>query len=87
MNETADMMRRLEALRKKLDDAKADYNRLSGELAGHKNRLAELEEKCKADFDCALDELPGVAADMKAEAERLLLEAEKVLAPDNQGVN
>jgi len=78
-------MKKLESLRAELDAKKAEWNRLNGELSGHKSRLEELEKKCREDFDCSPDELPGVVEAMNNEAARLLVEAEAALKP--QGVS
>ena len=52
---------------------------MTGELDSHKKRLAELETKCKSEFDCTIEELPDIAEGLKAEAQKFIVEAENIL--------
>jgi len=52
---------------------------LTGELDSHKKRLAELENKCKSEFDCTIEELPGIAENLKAQAQEYIAQAETIL--------
>jgi len=52
---------------------------LTGELDSHKKRLSELEKKCKAEFDCKIDELPAIITSFETEAQRTKEEAEVIL--------
>jgi len=72
-------MRRLQDARKKAEDVSRRRQRISGELDGHLKRLAELEKKCRDDYGCEVGELPGLSAKLEKEAERAIIEAERLL--------
>jgi predicted RNase H-like HicB family nuclease len=50
-----------------------------GEQGALQNQLKELEAKCKADFDCKIEDLPGFISQLKSEAEAALANAEVIL--------
>ena len=79
MSELDTKMRRLQDARKKAEDVSRRRQRISGELDGHLKRLAELEEKCRDDYGCEVGELPGLSAKLEKEAERAIIEAERLL--------
>jgi DNA repair ATPase RecN len=72
-------MRRLQDARKKAEDVSRRRQRIAGELDGHLKRLAELEKKCRDDYGCEVAELPGLSAKLEKEAERAIVEAERLL--------
>jgi hypothetical protein len=41
--------------------------------------LAELESKCKGEFDCTIEELPGIAENLKTQAQEYIAQAETIL--------
>jgi DNA repair ATPase RecN len=79
MSELDTKMRRLQDARKKAEDVSKRRQRIAGELDGHLKRLAELEKKCRDDYGCEVAELPGLSAKLEKEAERAIIEAERLL--------
>jgi DNA repair ATPase RecN len=79
MSELDTKMRRLQDARKKAEDVSKRRQRIAGELDGHLKRLAELEKKCRDDYGCEVAELPGLSAKLEKEAERAIVEAERLL--------
>jgi hypothetical protein len=79
MSELDTKMRRLQDARKKAEDVSRRRQRISGELDGHLKRLSELEKKCRDDYGCEVGELPGLSAKLEKEAERAIIEAERLL--------
>ena len=74
-----DQVRRLAEARARVDVLTKERSRIAGELGAVQKRLGELEAKCKADFDCSVEELPDLVSRMEAEAEQALAQAEGVL--------
>ena len=79
MDNVQEQMERLNQVRKKAEEVDREKSRISGELGSHKKRQEELSEKCKKDFDCKVDELPGLVKDLEEQAEKSLEQAEIVL--------
>jgi len=48
-------------------------------LGALQNQQKELEAKCRADFDCAIADLPGFITQLRAESETALINAEVIL--------
>jgi len=74
-----EQVRRLGEARAKVEALTKERSRLAGELGAVQKRLAELEAKCKAEFECSVEELPALVEQMKAEAEEALVKAEDIL--------
>ena len=79
MAEVQEQMDRLNAVRRKAEEVDREKSRISGELTTHKKRQEELAQKCKAEFECEVDELPKLASELREHAEDSLKEAEVVL--------
>jgi hypothetical protein len=46
-----------------------------------------LEKKCKGEFDCTIEELPGIAENLKAQAHEYIAQAEAILGlKESEGV-
>lgn len=55
-----EIMVKMEQIKKRLETVKTEKSRLDGEIAAKEQQLKELEEKCKEEFDCDLESLPGL---------------------------
>ena len=80
-----EQVKKLNELRSKTEELSREKSRLTGELDSHKKRLAELEKKCKAEFDCTIEELPNVAAGLESQAAEFIAEAEAILGLRESG--
>lgn len=76
VNDSQDLMRRLEAARATHDELSKESSRIAGELDALKKRCAELEKRCKDEFGCSSAELPGVVKQMREVAEAAVVNAE-----------
>ena len=74
-----EQMKRLNTVRKRVDEVKADKQRLEGRIESQKKSLSDLDVKCKEQFGCAIDELEPLAKQLEEEAEALLKSAEETL--------
>jgi predicted nuclease with TOPRIM domain len=74
-----DQVRRLGEARARVDELTKERSRIAGELGAVQKRLEELEKKCQAEFECKVDELPALVAQMEDEAEKALSQAEQIL--------
>jgi len=75
-SDSQDLMRRLEAARATHDELSKESSRIAGELDALKKRCAELEKRCKDEFECSAAELPGVVRQMREVAEAAVTNAE-----------
>ena len=80
-----EQVRKLNELRTKAEELSREKSRLTGELDSHKKRLAELESKCKSEFDCTIEELPGIAENLKTQAQEYIAQAEVILGLKESG--
>ena len=72
-------LKRLNDARKKVDDFKAERQRLEGKIEAQKKVIAELEKKSQEQFGCGTAELDALATELETEAEKLLADVEKTL--------
>lgn len=77
--ESNEQVKRLEAVRAKAESLSKEKSRLTGELDSQKKRLAEIEKKCKDEFDCEIDALPALITELESESEKSLAESEVIL--------
>ena len=74
-----DQVQRLQKARELAEGLSREKSRLTGEQGALQNQLKDLEAKCKADFDCTIDDLPGFISQLKSEAETAIINAEVIL--------
>jgi DNA repair ATPase RecN len=74
-----DKIERLEKVRAAIDDAAQRKTRLEGQMDGHKKRLSELEEKCRKDYGCEVEDLPDLIEKLETEADEAIANAEELL--------
>jgi len=79
MPEVQEQMERLNTVRKRAEEVDREKSRIAGELGTHKKRQGELQDKCKEEFDCKVEELPSLVKDLNEQAEKSLQQAEVVL--------
>ena len=72
-------IQRLQKARDKAEELSREKSRLTGEQGALQNQLKELETKCKKDFDCTIDDLPGFISQLKSEAETAIINVEVIL--------
>ena len=80
-NSLDDKLKRLQEARKKADEFSQQKQRVTGELDGHKKRLAEVEKKCVDEYGCEVKELPNLIKQLEEEADKSISEAERILNP------
>ena len=73
-------LERLKVVRDAAAEIGRKRERITGELAAGKKRAAELEQEAEDQFKCKPDGLRNLAADMTAEADKALTNAEAILA-------
>lgn len=79
MPEADDTMNRLNRARTVLDKMSQDQSRLTGEKNTHEKILAELEKRCKDEFQCGIDQMPELIAGFDEQAVKSLDTLEIVL--------
>ena len=72
-------VQRLQKARERAEELSREKSRLTGEQGALQNQIKDLETKCKTDFDCSIDDLPGFIAQLKTEAETAIVNAEVIL--------
>jgi predicted RNase H-like nuclease (RuvC/YqgF family) len=72
-------LKRLNDARSKVDNLKAERQKLEGKIEAQKKVMAELEKKSQEQFGCGVDDLENLATSLEAEAEKLLKDVEKIL--------
>ena len=72
-------MQRLQKARERAEELSREKSRLTGEQGALQNQIKDLETRCKSDFDCSIDDLPGFIAQLKSEAETAIVNAEVIL--------
>ena len=75
-----DKMQRLEVARKKAQEIARRKERLAGELDAKRKSVKALEDKAREEFDCTVEEIPGLVIKLNEEAESALAKAEALLA-------
>lgn len=61
------LIEEVEALRSQRREMDGELSRIGGRLEGVQEELTALEERCKAEFGCTVDELPALVSKQEAE--------------------
>jgi len=67
-NDVQSQVEELNALREKAEELAREKSRIMGELNTVKKRLEELQQRCKTDFECEIEELPSLIMSLENES-------------------
>jgi predicted nuclease with TOPRIM domain len=74
-----ELIDKLAKCREKLQEIETQKSRIEGQLESARQRMAELEAKCRDELKVEIAELPGYIARLEAESREKLNEAESLL--------
>jgi hypothetical protein len=78
-------VKRMNAIREKIEEVKAERVRLREQKQIHERRCAEIEQKCKDEFGIAITAVPEDSAKLRREARQKIEEAEIHLGIRGEG--
>ena len=70
---------KLNALMDAANEVTQKNSRLTGELNTLRKRMDEIGEKCKAEFECGIDQIPDLVQKLNEEADTRTASAEQIL--------
>lgn len=81
----SDQLERINELRSKVDELKAEKERLAGRIETQEKSLTVMETECKEKFGCEIEELESMAEQLDTEVDGLISEVEKLLEGKTNG--